>query len=191
MKFLILLTLVMIFIQKIDSAVPVDQMIVEFAGTIGDHKALNIESKIKRVSKTMYKVNATLTFKEPWPDSISNVLTVYTFDHGMMKGLLTRTYYHSCEMLTNNKTGLLYKSVHSYVPDFPNKCPIPPGTWYIKDAEIPRYRKDWDPDLKTIVPPLLPESDKWRLEFDNLDGNGTKLGSLRVDVKFLNEFMSQ
>lgn len=166
-------------------------MIIDYVGLPGFHKTLNISSRIKRVSKTAQRVNATFIFKKPWPDSFSNVLTVYTFDHGMMKGLFTRTFYNTCQILADKTHGMLYKPVHQYVPYFPSSCPIPAGTWYVNNVEVPRYRKDWDADLQALIPLLVPESDKWRLEFENFDGNGTRLGIFRIELRLLNEFMSQ
>lgn len=61
----------------------------------------------------------------------------------------------------------------------------------MNNIEIPRYRKDWGLDLKALVPLLVPESDKWRIDFENFYENGTRLGLVRIEFRLLNEFMSQ
>lgn len=94
-------------------------------------------------------------------------------------------------MLTNKSNGMLYETVHQLCPDFPSTCPIPAGTWHVNNVEIQRYRKDWGRDLQVLIPPLVPESDKWRLDFENFDKDNKSLGVTRIEVRLLNEFMSQ
>lgn len=77
-----------------------------------------------------------------------------------------------------------------YFPNLPQKCPFMPGNYTYGPIAVQRYRKDWDSSLKFLIPPLIPEADKWRMDMEYFRNNDTKkiLQIGRIVARIFNKY---
>lgn len=155
---------------------------------ITPNKFFDASARMRRINKTTQVITGFWEIKEPFTDEIDCTIYLSSMDHGIWKRLFQRSFTKLCSMVVSG--GLFHPSFHKYFPNLPSKCPFAPGNYTYGPIAFHRYRKDWDTDLKFLIPPLIPEANKWRVDvhyYKNGKSNDIlQIG--RVDVRIFNKF---
>lgn len=144
--------------------------------------------RIRRINKTTQIVTGYWHVKQPFSCDIDGTIYISKMDHGMWRRLFQRTFSDLCSMILKN--GYAYHIFKKYFPNLPNKCPIVPGNYTYTPVAVARYRKDWDPSLQYMIPPVIPDADKYRLDIEYFWNNDSKtiLQIGRIDVRIFNKY---
>lgn len=145
-------------------------------------------ARVRRINKTTQIVTGYWNIIQPFSDEIDGILYISSMDHGMWKRLFQRTFTKLCSMVTIG--GRMHDVFKKYFPNLPQKCPFMPGNYTYGPIAVQRYRKDWDSSLKFLIPPLIPEADKWRMDMEYFRNNDTKkiLQIGRIVARIFNKY---
>lgn len=145
--------------------------------------------RIRRINKTTQIVTGYWHVIQPFSNDIDGTVYFSKMDHGMWRRLGQRTFVNVCSMMIMSG-GWFYHTLGKYFPNLPNKCPIMPGNYSYTPIAFERYRKNWDPSLQFVIPPMIPEGDKYRVECEYFRHNDTEtiLQIGRIDVRIFNKY---
>lgn len=172
--------------------VPINQMTINQVYCEKDLPLLDCAGKATRKNKTAQLVTGYILFKEDYDTDISTTFHIYTQDHAIWKHFTQRTLNDTCNMYFS-EDGKAADQRKRFFPTIPDGCPVKSGNYTIGPAFVNRYRKDWEPDLKFFIPPMLQEADNWKLvgEFFRGDDDKTIIGKITMEFRLFNEYMSQ
>lgn len=128
--------------------------------------------------------------KEPFTNDLELEVDVFRRDGGGWHPFFKRFFKNACEEWFTSK-GFFYGFKKTFVPSLPDGCPFQTGMHNLTPLVVPRYRKDWDEQLKALIPPMLPAADTWRVDSKIYDAESNYKGTLRLDARLINRFSSQ
>lgn len=149
----------------------------------------NITSRFKRINKTHQLMQGIFTLKQEFNDDLSIEVDILRQDQGGWHPLVKRYLENACSV-NFEKTGLGYGLKTMYYPMIPDGCPIKPNTWNLTRV-MPRYRQEWTPEFQSIVPPLVPTADKWRIQIKFFNKNKERVAVVLFEHRLINRFSSQ
>lgn len=149
-----------------------------------------MNTRLKRINKTHQKMEGVLHMKQAFTDNLELEVDFYRQDGGGWHPYVKRFFKKACTEWFTDK-GFFYGFKKTFVPSLPDGCPFKPAVYNLTPLVITRYRKDWDEQLQFLIPPMVPASDKWRVDTKIYGENMTFTGMLRLDVRLINKFMSQ
>lgn len=165
-------------------------MIVVYAGTPDDWPFDTISTRIKRINKTHQILNPVWVLNAPFGDDLYSEINVYRQDGGGWHPLFKRFMDKMCSFWFD-KDGMAHGVKMTFFPDLPDECPVKPAVYNMSPIIIPRYRKDWHPELQALIPPMVPSADKWRVDCKLFSAEKEQLGLLRFEFRLINRFSSQ
>uniref|UniRef100_A0A336LXY1 CSON007808 protein n=1 Tax=Culicoides sonorensis TaxID=179676 RepID=A0A336LXY1_CULSO len=145
-------------------------------------------ARIRRINKTTQIISGYWNIIEPFSDDYFGIFYVSKMDHGMWRRLSQRTFDKLCSLVADG--GMAHDLFMTYFESLPKTCPIMPGNYTYGPIPVWRYRKDWDSAVKFIIPPIIPDADKWRIEMTYHHINDTEkvLQIGRIDTRVFNQF---
>lgn len=128
--------------------------------------------------------------KQDLTDDLHADMDVYRQDHGGWHSLFKRFFNKLC---SENflKTGLGYGFTTVLLPMIPEKCPQTPNSYNLTRRVLPRYRREWTPEMQALIPPLVPSADKWRIDVKIYNNDKDLISMYRIEMRLINRFSSQ
>lgn len=166
-------------------------MILVYYGTPEKNYSLGtIETRIRRINKTHQQLEGIYVVKQPVMDEMEIEVNVYRQDGGGWHPYGKRFFKKACSFF-HTPEGMGYPASKTFMSSVPIGCPLKTGNYTLTPVIVPRYRKDWDPNLQKIILPMLPAADTWRVEAKFYDAKKTHVCTYRCDARLINRFSSQ
>lgn len=173
--------------------VPINQLIFNGIYCNNSLPLLECNIRVQRKNKTFQALVGNITVKSLFTNDISILMTISYQDYsGIWKGLIMRNVHKACDTLFT-KGGMFYDQRKQNFIDSVDGCPSQPAFSRYGPTIVMRYRKDWTPDLKLLIPPYFLEADNWlcKLSFYYKDDPETAIGDITTEFRLINEKMSQ
>lgn len=135
-------------------------------------------------------VQPTWVLNAPFGDDLTSEVNVYRQDAGGWHPLFKRFKDKMCSTWFD-KDGMAHGIKMTFTPSLPDECPVKAGVYNMSQIIIPRYRKDWRPEMQALIPPMVPSADKWRVDCKLFSPEKEVLGVLRFEFRLINQFSSQ
>lgn len=155
-------------------------MTVLYAGTPEPNELMNFTTTIGNFNSTHQDIRGTLEMKLPLTDNMEMEVNAFRYLNDVVDLVDNRTVSHPCYQWFN-ESGAAHGVKSTFIPDVPDKCPMQPGLYSIKQVVIPRFREDWDPKMSRLIPRSLPKADKWRIDVKYFDADKQYLGFYRQE----------
>lgn len=166
----------------------VDQLIIDKIDVpYGKDSFFDANITVARTSGRTMIADGTYIFRQSLAERVSNEMIISHLNNGMW----TRTFIHRFDSFCRNfimPGGTFYNIKTKFFKDLPDRCPLRSGEQHhLKKVIFSRFREDWDAGLKSVIPPVMPDAEKYRLEIVFYNERNRKIGLLRGEGRFLDK----